>query len=359
MGGAKLYGPGGFWSDVRWASFYRVRPAVRLALGLLAVSLGIFAAPVLLGLALGVFFPLILIADRVLPGVASRFVALLWVAPEELSGPYLAAQAVPVFGLALLAIVTVAYVYLRDRRRFAEAFESFLDARPGLLRLRGGLAKVAAGASLGDRPSGPELGRRYVSFLAENLGRAGLPRADPADGRPGPRRGAQLRAAARRRGGRSRRAPGRARGLRRPAAAGARRALLRRARDRSAVSDRDAAAARLLPEGRRPRGRDAPPDRRQLRPGQRDRGGGRGRGRAGDRGAGRARDDRAARPPPRSAGTDRRLAAHARGAGRARDRRDASAGTASSARSATVRRAAGVPGRTRRPGRSTRRSTCG
>jgi hypothetical protein len=174
MGGARLYGPGGFWSEVRWASFYRVRPAVRLALGLLAVSLGIFAAPVLLGLVLGVFFPLVLIADRMLPGVASRFVALLWVAPEELSGPYLAAQAVPVFGLALLAIVTVGYVYFRDRRRFAEAFESFLDARPGLLRLRGGLAKVAAGASLGDRPTGPELGRRYVSFLAENLGEPGF-----------------------------------------------------------------------------------------------------------------------------------------------------------------------------------------
>jgi hypothetical protein len=174
MGGVKLYGPGGFWSDVRWSSFYRVRPAVRMALGLLAVSLGVFAAPVLLGLVLGIFFPLVLIADHVLPGLVSRFVALLWVAPEELSGPYLAALAVPAFGLALLAIVTVGYVYLRDRRRVAEAFESFLDARPGLLRLRGGLAKVAAGASIGDRPSGRELGRRYVSFLAENLGEPGF-----------------------------------------------------------------------------------------------------------------------------------------------------------------------------------------
>ncbi len=174
MGGAKLYGPDGFWSGVRWRSLYRVRPSVRLALGLLAVSLGIFAAPVLLGLALGIFFPLVLIADRVLPGVAARFVAFLWVAPEELSGPYLAAQAIPVFGLALLAIVSVAYLLLRDRRRFAEAFEAFLDARPGLLRLRGGLAKVAAGASIGDRPSGPDLGRRYTSFLAENLGEPGF-----------------------------------------------------------------------------------------------------------------------------------------------------------------------------------------
>src|SRR5512146_1942132 len=49
-GGAKLYGPGGFWSGVRWGSFYRLRPVVRLALALVGVSLGIFAAPVLLGL---------------------------------------------------------------------------------------------------------------------------------------------------------------------------------------------------------------------------------------------------------------------------------------------------------------------
>ena len=29
-GGPKLYGPGGFWSNVGWGSFYRLRPALRL-----------------------------------------------------------------------------------------------------------------------------------------------------------------------------------------------------------------------------------------------------------------------------------------------------------------------------------------
>ena len=32
-GGPRLYGEGGFWEGVRWASFYRLRPTVRLALG--------------------------------------------------------------------------------------------------------------------------------------------------------------------------------------------------------------------------------------------------------------------------------------------------------------------------------------
>jgi hypothetical protein len=173
-GGARLYGPDGFWSRVRWRSFYRLRPALRVALALAGVALGVFAAPVLLGLVLGILFPLLLIADRVWSGLLTRFVSLLWIAPEALSGPYLAAQAVPVFGLALLAVVTAASLLARDRRRFAEAFESVFDARPGLLRLQRGLAEVAAGAALHDRPRGPELGRRYVTLLAENLGEPGF-----------------------------------------------------------------------------------------------------------------------------------------------------------------------------------------
>ncbi len=173
-GGAKLYGLGGFWTDVRWATFYRLRTELRLAVALLAVSFGIFAAPVLVGLAVGLFFPLVLIADRMVPGLTARFLSLLWVAPEALSGPYLAAQAVPVFGLAMVAILTVVLAYLRDRRRFAETFEHFLDARPGLTRLQRGLAGVSAGAALRGRPSAPELGRRYVSLLSENLGEPGF-----------------------------------------------------------------------------------------------------------------------------------------------------------------------------------------
>jgi len=174
-GGSRLYGKGGFWEGVRWTSFYRVRPTVRLALALVGTSFAIFALPVLLGVLLGVLFPLLLIADRVSPGVATRALSLLWVAPEKLSGPYLAAQAVPVFALAMLAIVALAIVYFRDRRRFAEAFESLLDADHGLARLRRGLWEIARGAALsGGPPSEAELGRRYVALLAENLGEPGF-----------------------------------------------------------------------------------------------------------------------------------------------------------------------------------------
>jgi hypothetical protein len=173
-GGTALYGKGGFWDGVRWGSFYRLRRSLRLALGLLAVSFAIFALPVLLGLLLGALFPLLLIADRAFPGVASRALALVWVAPEALSGPYLAAQAVPVFALAMLAIVVLASVWWQRRSRLGEAFEAVLDASPGLERLRRGLWPIARGALPGAVPSDAELGRRYAALLAENLGEPGF-----------------------------------------------------------------------------------------------------------------------------------------------------------------------------------------
>ena len=175
MGGPKLYGPRGFWDGVRRSSFYRVRPTVRLALGLLSASFAIFALPLVAGLVLGLLFPLLLILERVLPGSVSRLLARLWVAPDALSGPYLGAQAVPVFALALLAMVALAFAYVRGRRRVAESFESLLDARPALARLRRGLWEIARGAALEGFPaSDRELGRRFVALLADNLGQPGF-----------------------------------------------------------------------------------------------------------------------------------------------------------------------------------------
>jgi hypothetical protein len=175
MGGPRLYGSGGFWQGTAWSSFYRVRPVVRVALALLGVSFAMFALPLLGGLLIGLLFPLVLIADRIRPGVAGSVIDRLWMAPDALSGAYLAAQAVPVFALALLAAVVVTALSLRDRRRLLEAFESLLDARPGLSRLRRGLWEIARGAALsGSPPSAAELGRRYATLLAENLGEPGF-----------------------------------------------------------------------------------------------------------------------------------------------------------------------------------------
>ena len=175
MGGPRLYGADGFWSDTAWSSFYRVRPALRLALLLLGLSFVIFALPLVAGLLAGLLFPLVALVDRVAPGTTSGLFDRSWPTAEALSSGYLAAQAVPVFFLSILVVVVGLALLLRDRRRLPEAFESLLDAQPGLSRLRRGLWAIARGAALsGGPPSPAELGRRYAALLTENLGEPGF-----------------------------------------------------------------------------------------------------------------------------------------------------------------------------------------
>jgi hypothetical protein len=174
-GGPKLYGPHGFWDGASFASFYRLRPAVAIALLLLSASFGVFLLPLALALVAGLLFPLVLIVDLLFPGLPSRLLGQLGTMPETLGGPYLAVLAIPVFALSVMAVVFIAHAYARHRRRFSEAFESFFDARRGEERLRRGLWEIARGPALtAAPPSGTELGRRFVALGAENLGQPGF-----------------------------------------------------------------------------------------------------------------------------------------------------------------------------------------
>lgn len=174
-GGARLYGPRGFWDGVGVRSVYRLRPAVSVALLLLGSSFGVFLLPLAVALVGGLLFPLVLIVDRLAPGVPSRLLGRFWAAPETLSGPYLGALAAPIFVLSVFAIAFLARAWLREPRRFAERFESHLTARRGEERLRRGLWEIARGPALSKAPpSETELGKRFVALLAENLGQPGF-----------------------------------------------------------------------------------------------------------------------------------------------------------------------------------------
>src|SRR5437667_5830541 len=78
-GGAKLYGADGFWAGVSWDALYRLRPAARLAILLLACSFGVFLMPFVLAF-VGVLFllPLFLI-DMVSPGWTDRATELVMI----------------------------------------------------------------------------------------------------------------------------------------------------------------------------------------------------------------------------------------------------------------------------------------
>jgi hypothetical protein len=174
-GGAKLYGPGGFWDGLRWSSLYALRPVLRVALTLLAMAFGAFLLPVLLGLLGGVLGPFALAAELAAPGTLSRALEVVWPSLISLGAPYLVALALPIFALSLLVLGFAAVTLLRYRRRFPEALEAVLDARPGERRLARGLWEVARGAALSAAPPDErELGKRYVGLLAENLSEPGF-----------------------------------------------------------------------------------------------------------------------------------------------------------------------------------------
>ncbi|PYQ49624.1 MAG: hypothetical protein DMF78_17720 [Acidobacteria bacterium] len=174
-GGAKLYGADGFWAGVSWDALYRLRPAARLAILLLACSFGVFLLPVVLALAAGLLFPLVLIFDLVSPGWAGRASALLLIAPSALRAPYLAALALPIFFLCAAGLLALGRLWLTHRRRLGETFEWLLDPAPGRRRLLEALWEIARGPAISSRaPSEAELGRRYVALLGENLGQPGF-----------------------------------------------------------------------------------------------------------------------------------------------------------------------------------------
>jgi hypothetical protein len=173
-GGPGLYGERGFWADVSWDAFFRLRPAARIAILLLACSFGVFLLPVVLALAAGLLFPLVLILDVVSPGWAGRAGAALLGAPSVLRAPYLASLSLPIFFLCAAGLLGLLRLWITQRRHMAESFEWLLDPGPARRRLREALWEIARGPAISRAPSEEELGRRYVSLLSENLGQPGF-----------------------------------------------------------------------------------------------------------------------------------------------------------------------------------------
>jgi hypothetical protein len=173
-GGSRLYGPGGFWDGLRWRSLYAPRPLLAAALALAGFAFALVALPVALGLLAGLLVPVLPLVELAAPGWPARLAARAWPLLSSLAGAYLAALAVPVLGFSVLAAGFLARLVLR-RRSIPEALESALDAGRGRARLASGLWHVARGAALSAAPPNErELGKRYVTLLAENLGQPGF-----------------------------------------------------------------------------------------------------------------------------------------------------------------------------------------
>ena len=174
-GGQRLYGEGGFWDGVSWDSLYRLRAGLRTAVLLLACSFGVFLLPVALALVGGILFLPLALADLAMPGLTARLTGAISSLPGVLRAPYLVALALPIFILCAIAFLALLRLALRDRRRIPEFLESILDPAMGQTRLGRGLWEIARGSAISSFPtSDPELGRRYVSLVTENLGQPGF-----------------------------------------------------------------------------------------------------------------------------------------------------------------------------------------
>lgn len=174
-GAARLYGPKGFWHELRWRSLFRLRPAFSVLRALAVLALVVFLLPLLAALLAGLAFPLLLVLDLLLPGSGSGLLTALAGAPAALRGPYLLALAVPAFVFCVGVTLVLLRALLRDRRRLAESFETLFDAGRARARLEKSLWEVARGIALaGAAPAGEEIGRKYVALLQENLGQPGF-----------------------------------------------------------------------------------------------------------------------------------------------------------------------------------------
>jgi hypothetical protein len=186
-GSATLWQPDGFWAGRRARSYYRVRPAIRIAGWSLAAAWSVVLLPFLALLAALVVYPLAFLLGLVGSSggaLASGYRSLLDVVFDPAYLPSVLPRALVLSltaFLGALAVVAVT-VLLAARRRVRR------DAAPVWWRILGAplttAAAVAAagrgiwrivGGAAGTRGPGPvELSRAYAELLRENLGQPGF-----------------------------------------------------------------------------------------------------------------------------------------------------------------------------------------
>ena len=174
-GGPRLYGERGFWADVSWDAFYRLRPAMRIAILLLACSFGVFLLPVLLALTAGLLFPLVLIFDLVSPGLGARRVEpRCWALPPRCAPPTWRRSPCPSSSCARPDSSACCACGSRSAAAWPRPSNGFsIRARRATGCSTPSGRSRAAPPSRG-APSEAELGRKYVSLLSENLGQPGF-----------------------------------------------------------------------------------------------------------------------------------------------------------------------------------------
>jgi hypothetical protein len=185
-GGEHLWGPRGFWRGAAKLRFYRFRLTLRLTAWLFGAALAALLAP----LALLAALLLVYLAGRLTAAAGASAIGDALTAWYHRSLDLLfAAGAIPTLvprlvALALMAALAVAALRLLVkpggpmRRTRGSVWWRIagapLSARPIVGRLTKALWQLIRGAAHVAQPTAPEVGRRYVELLTENLGQPGF-----------------------------------------------------------------------------------------------------------------------------------------------------------------------------------------
>lgn len=186
-GAAKLYDPQGLWRHPSLARAYQWRRGLKVAGGALLVAAALIAAPLLLlVVTLIVYLASLVLSLASLTGAASAttraYHAMLdaAIAPEALPTvmPRAVVLVLLVTLIALVASWWVAARPLRRGRRTGAWWQRVVGAPLTSARIFDlatlQLWELVRGLITAPRPALPEVGRRYVELLAENLGQPGF-----------------------------------------------------------------------------------------------------------------------------------------------------------------------------------------
>jgi hypothetical protein len=188
-GGATLWQPDGLWASRRASSYYRVRPAIRVAAWSLAAAWSVVLLPFVALAAAVVVYPvaflLRLVGSSSGGRLASGYRALADLAFDPAYLPSVLPRALMVSLTAFIGVLALIAlsVLLAGRRRRTRR-----DAAPVWWRILGaplttaaaaaavgrGIWRIVGGASGTRGPAPVELSRAYAELLRENLGQPGF-----------------------------------------------------------------------------------------------------------------------------------------------------------------------------------------
>jgi hypothetical protein len=185
----KTWEEGGLWRRKPAIRLYRWRRALLLAAALLAISAAILLVPLLV-LATGlVVYPFSFLVQMISVDAGHRLVMMYsgWIARAFEPGalPTLIPRLVTLAVVAAVVILAVAALRPAERSRkqaghrargfwWARLIDSPWCEEPAFQHFLGGLWQLFSGPANAKPPGAPELSRRYIELLADNVGQPGF-----------------------------------------------------------------------------------------------------------------------------------------------------------------------------------------